>query len=128
MVREASCRGREQRENALRLMGLQILRARLPLHPLEKLDDGVMPHEVAAATGWAQQAGGQPGPSCPVPHPTPSLAPASCNGCAVQSRERAGVLGGREEGRRKETTPLSSPKLLAGMAGEEAESRHCLLN
>lgn len=46
----------------------------------------------------------------------------------VQSREQAGGLGEWEDCRRKETTPFSSPKLLAGMAGEEAESRHCLLN
>lgn len=41
--------------------------------------------------------------------------------------ERAGVLwGAGKAGGRKQ--PLSSPKLLAGVAGEEAESRHCLLN
>ena len=72
---------------------------------------------------------GQPGPSSPLPTVW-GLGSGSSESqwLLYKSRERAGVLGGREEGRRKEKTPLSSPKLLAGMAGEEAESRHCLLN
>lgn len=35
------------------------------------------------------------------------------------------MLGEKEE---EGNNPIVIPKLLAGMAGEEAESRHCLLN
>lgn len=121
--------GYRGRENRTHLKCFWSLRARWLLSPSSE------PHSGNGLQKWNLQPTGlsrqQVSLDLPAtPHPPvwggarPGTGKLQC--CAEQGVSR--VLGGREEGRRKETAPLSSPKLLAGMAGEEAESRHCLLN
>lgn len=116
--------GRGQRENGLQLTCLESLRTGLLLPPSREPDGGNMPHEVEPAAHWAQQAAGQPGPSYTLP-PSRGASPGTSKlqwlCCAEQGRTSRSAWRERR-GMRKETTPLSSPKLLAGMAGEEVES------
>lgn len=112
--------GRGQRENGLQLTCLESLRTGLLLPPSREPDGGNMPHEVEPAAPWAQQAAGQPGPSYTLP-PCRGASPGTSKlqwlCCAEQGTTRAGVLGGREEGMRKETTHCHPPDYWLGWQG-----------
>lgn len=96
------------------------VRARLPWSPLEKQRFRI----TALGLGNLPLAGPKVVQVVLSPWVEPSIA-TNFKNCVEEKGASRSAQGRRQE---EGNNPIVIPKLLAGMAGEEAESRHCLLN